>query len=199
MKIYKRIVCSVLALTMTVGLASCSSSKLSHKQLCKLADKMGLEEIEKTSKFFKEVGNLREDHGVYIHAKDRKAQNVYDTVTNRFDNYSDYDVTEATFLFVLDDNSLQMYAMYTFEDAKDAEDFVDEYVEVSMDRPDEGQGKGYSYLISSVKSDNYDDRYIYTGIYLDGKTVLVVRVSTGDEDTVDDFCEALKIVSPTEY
>lgn len=197
MKTLKRLACAALALTMLMGLTACSGQKFSHKQLCKFAEEQDMERYDKSRKFIEEVTNSSSDCAIYLSEKDKEAQKIYDHFINRTKLFKDYDISESTCIICVGDDEADMIILFTFEDEQTAEKFAKKFADEALEGEcDKGDEKGYSYEISV--DEMYEGFNKYIGIYVSGKNVLFVNVTTKDEDFMEDFCERMNIVSPSE-
>ena len=99
-----------------------------------------------------------------------------------------------------------------FETADDAEDYYDDTIdslESGMDQlstymdtdDDDGEDNGITYYIATATYSS-NDIGIYEGIYRDGKYVLFVLAadveSTNGEEAMEELCDAIGIIKPTD-
>ena len=200
MKTLKKITCAVLALTMVIGLTACSSKGFDHKKMVEFSEDQDFDEMDDSDEYVKEYGVLTagrsKSDGIYISCTGSDAQDVYDTVLNRFGDFKSYDVDEATSLFYANKEGYCMAFVFTLEDPKDAEKLFKKYSKRFADDGEEEKGKGYTYVIDS--GNGTKDRESFCGVYLKSNTVIIIRAMTSDSDTIDELCKKYNIISPTE-
>ena len=200
MKVFKKIACSVLALGLVLGLTACKTKEFDHKMLADFCEEQDFEEYDEYDDFFEEYGKIisfrAEEEGVYMYATKGDAQDLYDDVLNRFKDFPDYDVSEATLFAYSDKDQLTIGYLFTFEETKEAEKLFKKYSRQFADEGESGEEKGYSYSIET--GDGPSGKDTLTGVYLKGNTVLIIRSMGGDSDLADDMCETFKVISPSE-
>ena len=202
MKAFKKIACSFMALTMVIGLTACAPKTFEHKKLTDFLDDLDFDSCDEPEDFYADYGTIiasgRGDNleGSYIHCEGRDAQEIYDTVFNRFNDYKDYDVEEATAFCLRDETGLGIGYLLTFEETKDAEKIFKKFAKDYIDDGEKGEEKTYSYYIEADTS--VTSKEIYGGIYIRGNTVLIIRTLGVDSDFADDFAEVFGVISPTE-
>jgi hypothetical protein len=189
-----------MALAVVVGCTACASKTFDHKKAVKFCEEEGYEmydDAEDYADAFNEIiiGDRPGDRA-YIHAVKDGAQDVYDSVFNRFEAYPECDVNEATsFIFFDDDVFVQGYVL-TFDDAKGAEKVYKSYARHMKDYGETGEDKGYSYFIMERKySDNLKQ---YCGFYQKNNSVLFVQCNYKKPTMVDEICENFGVISPSE-
>ena len=200
MKTLKRIACSFLALTMVIGLTSCTANSFDHKKAVKYCEDEGYEkydDIDDYSDAFEEI--IRGENpgdGAYIHAVKDDAQDIYDSVFNRFEAYSSYDVNEATSFIFFDEGVFVQGYVLTFDEAKDAEKVYKNYAKRNKDLGEKGEEKGYSYFIIERKYGDNLKRYI--GIYLKNNSVFFIQCNYKKASLVEEICELYGVIPPSE-
>lgn len=198
MKTLKKIACSVLALCLVMGITSCAPKTFEKQKLIDFLEDRDFDDYDEPEDFYEVFSSFLSgvEGSSYIWCDGRDAQNVYDVIINRFGDMPDYDVEETVTLAINDGEGYGYGSLFIFEDTKDAEDFFEEYGEIYADEGEEGDGKGYSYYISSDES--AAGRVYYCADYICGNTVLVMRIINVDSDFVDDLCKVYGVKSPTE-
>ena len=200
MKTLKRLTCAVLAAAMIFGLTACKAKEFDHKTLSDFCEEQDFEEYDEYDDFFEEYGKIisfrAEEEGVYMYATKGDAQDLYDDVLNRFKDFPDYDVSEATLFAYTDMDQLCIGYLFTFEETKEAEKLFKKFSKIYADDGESGEEKGYSYSIEDGETTS--GREMLTGVYLKGNTVLIIRSMGGDSDLADDMCETFKVISPSE-
>lgn len=196
----KRLACSFMALTMFLGLTACSAKTFDHKKMVKFGEDHDYEMFDDTDDYLESFGEIiigdRPDEGAYMSATGKDAQEVYDVVFNRFANYPDYDVTEATSVIYFDDDAFIQFYVFTMEEAKDAEKLYKKITKKLVgDDKEKGDEKGYSYYIMFRDDYSVDEYY---GIYLKGNTVLFIQAQEDADELADEICKAYGVISPTE-
>ena len=203
MKTFKRLACSVLALTMVLSLTACSSKSFNHKKMVKFSEDQDYEmfdDVDDYSESFGEIiiGNNPGD-GAYMSATGKDAQEIYKYVFNRFDNFPSYDdeVTEATsVIFYDDDDTFVQFYLLTFEDSKYAEKLFKKYSKIYEDfDAEEGEEKEYSYCIYSTDIYGEDEYY---GVYVKGNSFMYLQTMNDADELADEICKSYGIISPTE-
>lgn len=200
MKILKKIACSVLALGLVMGLTACAPKTFEYKTMIDFLEDQDMEEYDDSDDFLMDYGDVismsRDNDGIYIHCDGRDAQDIYDKVLNRFGDMPDYDVTEAIAFAMQDDGGMGVGYQFTFEDEKEAGKLFKKYGKAFASDGENGDEKSYSYYIEGGEGPK--DKYLYTGVYLRGNTVIIIRTMGVDDDFVDEFCEVYGLISPTE-
>lgn len=200
MKTFKRLICTVLTATMIFGLTACKAKEFDHKMFADFCEEQDFDEYDDIEDFYEEYGKIisfrAAEEGVYMYATKSDAQDLYDDVLNRFKEFPDYDVSEATLFAYTDMDQLSIGYLYTFEETKEAEKLFKKVSKRYAEDGESGEEKGYSYCIMDGES-SYG-REILTGVYLKGNTVLIIRSMGGDSDLADDMCESFKVISPSE-
>lgn len=200
MKTIKRLTCAILAAAMIFGLTACKAKEFDHKKLSDFCEEQDFEEYDEYDDFFEEYGKIisfrAEDEGIYMYATKGDAQDLYDDVLNRFKDFPDYDVSEATLFSYGSKEQLTVGYLFTFEETKEAEKLFKKYSRGFADDGESGEEKGYSYSIEA--GDGPSGKDTLTGVYLKGNTVLIIRYMGKDSDLVEDMCETFKVISPTE-
>ena len=200
MKTFKRLICAVLTATMIFGLTACKAKEFGHKMFADFCEDQDFDEYDDIDDFYKEYGEIisfrAEDKGVYMYATKGDAQDLYDDVLNRFKDFPDYDVSEATLFAYSDTDQLTIGYLYTFEETKEAEKLFRKFSKRYAKDGESGEEKGYSYSIDAGKGASGKD--MYTGVYLKGNTVLIIRSMGGDSDLTEEFCEHFNVISPAE-
>ncbi|MBR6880468.1 MAG: hypothetical protein IKN14_05245 [Clostridiales bacterium] len=220
MKKIRTAVALLLVGSMVAGLTACSGGKLSPSKLAKAAKAVGAEEYEPEDfqdeiediSGIKDFGDYSE--GIYTSGKIDDVKKVLkadsiDIPTKK--------VTEATVFFSADydkkknADTMCIIASLVFEDKDSARKFYEdstedleealESFEDMFDNVSQDDGEdGYEYYIVSFgnkkqPANNY-------GIYLDGKTVIVIEEnSDGSKDLsgmADSICDELGIKAPSE-
>ena len=201
MKTFKKIACSFLALGLVMGLTACAPKTFEHQKLIDFLEDQDFDDSKELEDYYYDYSDIitygrTDDDGAYVHCEGKDAQEVYDRITNRFGNYPDYDVEEATTFCFRDGKGFAQGYLLSFEDIKDAEKFFKKYIESMPDDGEDGDEKGYTYYIYSSTSSR--DIESYSCVYLRGNTVLIM-ISVGvDADLTEDFREAFGVKSPTE-
>ena len=200
MKTFKKIACSVLALGLVMGLTACAPKTFEHQKLVDFLEDQDLDDVDDSDDFLRNysdvIGMSRNIDGMYIHCDGRDAQEMYDKVLNRFGDFPDYDVEETVTFVLHDDEGIGIGYLFTFEDGEEAQKLFKKYGKAFADDGEKGEEKTYSYYIEA--GDSAADKDMYTGVYLRGNTVLIIKTMGLDSDFVDDFCEVYGVISPTE-
>lgn len=200
MKNIKKIICAILTTTMIFGLTACASKDFDHTKLVDFCEDQDFEDCDEPEDFILAFGDMSnhkiEGEGFYINDTKGDAQDLYDKVVNRFNDYPSYDIIETTTFGYSDKGQLTLVFLLTFEETKDAEKFYKKYSRDFADDGESGQENGYSYSIEI--GDGPSGKDMLSGVYLKGNTVLVIRSLTKDSNLVEDLCKAYKIISPLE-
>lgn len=200
MKVFKKIACSVLAFGLVLGLTACAPKTFEYQKMEGFLEDQDMDELDDPDDFIMEyadvIGTNRIIDGLYIHCDGRDAQDMYDKVLNRFGDLPDYDVEESITFALQDETGMGLGYLFTFEDVKDAEKLFKKYGKAFANDGENGEEKSYSYYIEAEKGPA--DRDLYTGVYLRGNTVLIIRTMGVDDGFVDDFCAVYGLISPTE-
>ena len=200
MNTFKKIACSFMALAVVVGCTACASKTFDHKKAVKFCEDEGYEmydDVEDYADAFNEIiiGDRPGDKA-YIHAVKDDAQDVYDSVFNRFEAYPECDVNEATsFIFFDDDVFVQGYVL-TFDEVKDAEKTFKDYSRRFKEDGEDGEEIGYSYFIMEKRYS--DNMKLYCGIYQKNNSILFIQCNYKKASMVDGICENFGVISPSE-
>lgn len=200
MKTFKKIACSVLALGLVMGLTACKPKAFEYQKMVDFLEDQDMDDYDDYDDFIRDysdaIGMGRDIDGIYIHCDGKDAQDVYDVVLNRFGDFPDYDVEESIAFAMHDEGGFGIGYLFTFEDEKEAEKLFKKYGKAFADDGENGEEKGYSYYIEAGTGTANKD--LYSGVYLRGNTVIIIRTMGVDDEFVDDFCEVYGIISPTE-
>ena len=204
MKLVKQVAGLALAFVMTLGFAACTPKEFEHKKLVDFCEEHDIDEADDLEKFFTRAGGLLnvgstiDDEGIYYSCTDSEAEDVYDTLFNRFGEYRDCDVEKTTSFVFCNKNGYYLVCLFTMEDEKDAEKLFKEFEDVKEDDDDavSGKDKNCSYIISN--GENSKGKSVVAGFYMRKNTVLIIRGIYEDSDFVDDLCKEYKIKSPSE-
>ena len=213
MKKYRGIISIVIVASIVFSFAGCSlgGTKFGPSALAKYAKDYGAdlyedgEDFHDGVEYMDDTGDLED--GVYIHAE---GDDIRDAMEQTFiiGGFYDSSVKEAT-VFVVGDygNTVCTFVSEVFESEDDAQDMYDELVEdfeevkdysgedAEMDSFEEG-GMVYTLI-------NADSQYTHCsyGAYLKGDTLFIVFCYGDERDInnyVDDVCEALDVMAPSE-
>ena len=131
MKTLKKIACSVLALGLVMGLTACAPKTFDKQKLIGFLEDRDFEDYDEPEDFYDDFSGIimGVEGSAYVYCDGKDAQNVYDTVINRFGALPDCDVDETVTLAIADESgSGYGYGyLFVFEDIKDAEEFFEEY------------------------------------------------------------------------
>ena len=209
----RKIIAAALTASMALSLAACSNTK---KYETALADE-GFEQMEYSE--YKKLDESEDDieDGVFIvTSEDREVGKLIKHIDNEIDSDE-----AVSMLFAekaqMSEEMLSKFGLYviSFSDADAAEDYYDEFCDVI----DEGVGMYEDFgsmgktgvdeddnaYYGAVDLDVYGDPLsIRMGNYLDGDTVtIIIEIAYYDEaedyaNLVDDICDTLELVSPSE-
>ena len=200
MNTLKKIACSFMALTVVVGCTACASKTFDHKKAikyCEDEDYEMFDDVDDYADAFNEIiiGN-EPGEGAYIHAVKDDAQDLYDTVFNRFEGYPDSDVNEATSFIFFDEGVFIQSYVITFDDVKDAEKVYKTYAKKLKDEGEKGEEKDYSYFIMErYYGENLKQ---YCGIYQKNNSIFFIQCNYKKASLVDEICEVYGVISPSE-
>ena len=197
MKKYRGIISIAIVASIVFSFAGCSlgGAKFGPSALAKYAKDYGAdlyedgEDFHDGVEYMDDTGDLED--GVYIHAE---GDDIRDAMEQTFiiGGFYDSSVKEAT-VFVVGDygNTVCTFVSEVFESEDDAQDMYDELVEDF----EEG-GMVYTLI-------NADSQYTHCsyGAYLKGDTLFIVFCYGDERDInnyVDDVCEALDVMAPSE-
>ena len=199
MKTFKRIACSFMTVVMLAGLTACAPKAFGHKKFAEFCDKHDFEEYDDSYDYEKAFADIiinKAKDGHYIIATKSDAQDLYDVVFNRFNDYPDCDVEEASEFIYSSKDELTYAHLYTLEDEKEAGRVFRKIARKADDIWEKGEEKGYSYIIS--RKENASHKTVLTGIYLKGNTILYIRTIGEDFELTEEFCKHFNIISPAE-
>ena len=200
MNTLKKIACSFMALTVVVGCTACASKTFDHKKAikyCEDEDYEMFDDVDDYADAFNEIiiGN-EPGEGAYIHVVKDDAQDLYDTVFNRFEGYPDSDVNEATSFIFFDEGVFIQSYVITFDDVKDAEKVYKTYAKKLKDEGEKGEEKDYSYFIMErYYGENLKQ---YCGIYQKNNSIFFIQCNYKKASLVDEICEVYGVISPSE-
>ena len=200
MNTLKKIACSFMALAVVVGCTACASKTFDHKKAIKYCEDEDYElfdDVDDYADAFNEIiiGN-EPGEGAYIHAVKDDAQDLYDTVFNRFEGYPDSDVNEATSFIFFDEGVFIQSYVITFDDVKDAEKVYKTYAKKLKDEGEKGEEKDYSYFIMErYYGENLKQ---YCGIYQKNNSIFFIQCNYKKASLVDEICEVYGVISPSE-
>lgn len=128
----------------------------------------------------------------------------------------DKNMQSATYFTIADYNSSDFYCLTAITIDFDSSSSLNSYFEKLSDDDDDddndddndadvdfdsGNENGVRYVIQAIESDN---QIAYVGMYVSGKSMLIVvgmgtgRLDNKIENCIDDFCEMVDVISPTE-
>ena len=199
MKTLKRTVCLLLVTVMAAGIfAGCKKKeKFSHDQMTDLAEEIDLEEADGPIEFYRAVANTSDGCEAYVTVKNDDAKSLYETIINRDKHMSSYDISESTWLYVVDPDEGHYYiALLTFKKPEKAEKFYDEFIDEYAEDGKEAKKSGYTYVLQSEKGPKSSQDV--AGAYLEDDQVLVIKGNVRDAERLNKVCKSLGIKSPVE-
>lgn len=195
MKTLKKFACSVLALGLVMGLTACAPKTFDKQKLIKFLDDRDFEDYDEPEDFYDDFSGIimGVEGSAYVYCDGKDAQNVYDTVINRFGALPDCDVDETVTLAIADESGsgYGYGCLFIFEDTKNAEEFFEEYGEMYAD--DGENGDDYYIVCDKITS----GKELYCGVYIRENSVFVIRFIGIDSGFVDDLCKVFGVKSPT--
>lgn len=203
---YRRPVTLLIVVSLLLCLTGCGK-KLSCDMLANAADSYGIKKAEKLVDFKRLVTEGVAAGSLYLTSNDYEvATDYYNRFINTPEHYPKYDLDEVTIAVANEtgsDGKLYMtyFYMMTFEDEKKAEKvydafearFIDDVQHSKRDKKD-----GITYAIEYVETLTGEAEYT-RGVYMQGKTVLVVSGGSAGEDgnkCTDEICNSIGVVSP---
>ena len=202
MKVFKKFACIALVLVMTSCLAACAPKEFEHQKMVDFCEDHDMDKYDDYDDFIEECSSyltFRKDteDGIYLSCDKSDAQDIYDTIFNRFGPYPNYDVEQTTvFVYSDEEGGVILCYLFTMEDEKDAKKLYKKYSDQDSEDCETGEGKGYTYFIDN--GDSPKGVPMLEGFYVCGKTVLTFKTMSEETDLIDDLCDAFKVKSPTE-
>ena len=218
----KKAIALLLTASMALSLAGCSlgGSKIGPKKLAAYGKDSGAELYEDADEWEEDMEDIAKDSdwaslddGVYINARDKDIKSVFSTFEMDGLKFYDKSMSEATTYFMAEEKNDKRVTViacsYVFETKDDAADFYEdwvdnlesqyksdkEYYDVDFDTFEEGNMEYALFAENSFTS-------FSTGIYMDGKTVLLVFGAGSELKTInkniDDVCDAMGVVAPSD-
>lgn len=199
MKTIKRIIAVTLVLSTLFCIAGCKkNASFTHESARAAFKKNGAEETEDISKIYQAFSRNNNEGGIYYTSKDgTEAQQMFDSIVNRFKQYNEAEVETFTACVICHhkEKATTYFYMFTAKNEKDAKKHFDEISESAADSTytDSGEKSGYKYTIGYESG----DRCFIEGAYLKGNIVILVK-AIGPESSMkdaDDLIKDMKLLS----
>ena len=202
MNLLKKTAAGILVLVFALAGTACSK-RLSLDNVTKVAEECGLEQTEDLSRILNDVSGTQDyNEQVFCYAeKTELAQQIYDVVYNRSNTYPKHEILSAAVMYTNAINGegkavRENAYLFTFKSGKKASEFYQMLVdEFGVLEHAEGKDKYQYTLYLSVGEKNV----VQQGIYLEGKTVVVVSgIGYGMNDfmLVDRCCKEMDLIAP---
>ena len=202
MNLLKKTAAGILVLVFALAGTACSK-RLSLDNVTKVAEECGLEQTEDLSRILNDVSGTQDyNEQVFCYAeKTELAQQIYDVVYNRSNTYPKHEIQSAAVMYTNAINGegtavRENAYLFTFKSGKKASEFYQMLVdEFGVLEHAEGKDKYQYTLYLSVGEKNV----VQQGIYLEGKTVVVVSgIGYGMNDfmLVDRCCKEMDLIAP---
>ena len=202
MNLLKKTAAGILVLVFALAGTACSK-RLTLDNVTKVAEECGLEQTEDLSRILNDVSGTQDyNEQVFCYAeKTELAQQIYDVVYNRSNTYPKYEIQSAAVMYTNAINGegkavRENAYLFTFKSGSKATEFYEILVEeFGVLEHVEGKDKYQYTLYLNVGEKNV----VQQGIYLDGKTVVVVSgigYNMNDFMLVDRCCNEMGLIAP---
>ena len=202
MKLLKKSICVLIALSIASTLAGCGPKRIEHKYLISTCEDKGYTEFDKDYKFESEYGKVTDlDAEGYINCSGKEAENTFSLITYNNPDFEDYKVNEITALVISNEEGFYYANVITFKTSSEAEDFFNDYSDSMVYLDDEydlteDSGKGSDYYYKTLCQEFPSDRYFMSAAYYADDSVLLIRAFSQDTSLCRDICRNFGVASP---